>query len=313
MKTFKSGLMVLWIGIVVIVSCGLAQTVSDYDALVQKGKAQLQAGTADLALASAEGAIKLNADRWEAYALAGGALMNLKRYEEAADRITKAIERAPDAKQTALRDLRRQCLLAESGLPPSPKESGPAAPTTQAEVVLWKTIENSSNPDDFRAYLRQFPNGTFTELAKDRLEKANRLQQEESARADAARQAGTTFYVYVFKYWHGSKAGGKLNVHPGGISYSAASDDAKTWSDRPFFAATCSDISGVRLIEHDTMVEVKYHGVQYVFFPEPRDSKNPYSLNEARVILRKILDTLKHECGWDGASVSQRELLFRGT
>jgi hypothetical protein len=37
---------------------------------VQQGKTQLQAGTADLALASGETAIKLNADRWEAYALA---------------------------------------------------------------------------------------------------------------------------------------------------------------------------------------------------------------------------------------------------
>jgi hypothetical protein len=37
-------------------------------------------------MASGEAAIKMNADRWEGYALAGGALMNLKRYEEAAER-----------------------------------------------------------------------------------------------------------------------------------------------------------------------------------------------------------------------------------
>src|SRR5580700_7983317 len=145
------------------VSAPLAQTTSDYDILVQKGKAQLQAGTADLALASGEEAIKINADRWEGYALAGGALMNLKRYEEGADRLSQAISRAPEAKQAALRDLRRQCLLAESGSSPAPKEAPPTM--TQAEIVLWKSIENSTSPADFQAYLDQYPHGAFVVLA----------------------------------------------------------------------------------------------------------------------------------------------------
>jgi hypothetical protein len=36
---------------------------------------------------------------------------------------------------------------------------------------LWKTIENSNNPDDFDAYLKQYPNGAFAPLANARLEK----------------------------------------------------------------------------------------------------------------------------------------------
>ena len=157
-----------------------AQTVSDYDALVQKGKTQLQAGSADLALASGEAAIKMNADRWEGYALAGGALMNLKRYEEGVDRFSHAIDRAPEAKQTALRDLRRQCLLAESGTSTAPKETPPAT-TTQAEIVLWKSIENSTTPADFQSYLDQYPKGAFVALAQRHLTEAKDravLQQE---------------------------------------------------------------------------------------------------------------------------------------
>jgi Flp pilus assembly protein TadD len=73
-----------------------SQTASDYDTLVQKGKTQLQAGSADLALASSEAAIKLDANRWEAYGLAGGALMNIKRYEEAEDSLSRALDRAPE-------------------------------------------------------------------------------------------------------------------------------------------------------------------------------------------------------------------------
>jgi tetratricopeptide (TPR) repeat protein len=104
-----------------------AHAAPDYDAFVAQGNALLQAGDAGQALSSGESAIKISADRWEGYALAGSALMNLKRYEPAADALSKAIERAPESKQPALRDLRRQCLLAESGYPSVANSSGSAA------------------------------------------------------------------------------------------------------------------------------------------------------------------------------------------
>jgi hypothetical protein len=81
--------------------------------------------------------------------------MNLKRYEEAADKFSKAIERAPEARQSALRDQRCQRLTAEAGSRPAAKESAPAT-TSQAEIVLWKSIENSTNAKDFQSYLDQF-------------------------------------------------------------------------------------------------------------------------------------------------------------
>jgi tetratricopeptide (TPR) repeat protein len=157
-----------------------AQTTSDYDTLVQKGKTQLQAGTADLALASGEAAIEMNGERWEGYALAGGALMNLKRYEEAADKFSKAIEKAPEAKQAALRDLRRQSLTAEPGSRPAAKESAPTT-TTQAEIVLWKLIENSTSTEDFHGYLNQYPQGAFTVLARQHLVEAERERERQAA------------------------------------------------------------------------------------------------------------------------------------
>ncbi len=86
--------------------CG-GQTAPGYDALITQGNALLQAGNADEALKSGEAAIKARADRWEGYSLAGGALLNLKRYEDAADALSKAIEKAPQSKQPALRALRR--------------------------------------------------------------------------------------------------------------------------------------------------------------------------------------------------------------
>lgn len=166
----------LWLGLTILlgVFSAVGQSKVDYNALVHQGNAQLQAGNNDLALATAKSAIKLKADRWEAYALAGGALMKLKRYEEAADDFSKAIEHAPEAKQEGLRSLRKQCLAEELGVTsPSASASNTQQPmpvsTTQAEIVLWKSIENSTNPADFQSYLSQYPNGTFAVLAKNHL------------------------------------------------------------------------------------------------------------------------------------------------
>jgi tetratricopeptide (TPR) repeat protein len=164
-----------------------------YDELVQQGKGQLQSGHPDQAAASGKAAIKMSMERWEGYALVGGALINEKRYEEAADTLSKAIERAPESKQPALRDLRRQCLLADTGTPAATSTAAPATSTTQAEIVLWKSIENSANPADYQSYLDQYPQGAFAGLARQhqtesQTREQDRLEQEriERTRRDAA-------------------------------------------------------------------------------------------------------------------------------
>jgi tetratricopeptide (TPR) repeat protein len=145
-----------------------AQSASSYDALIQQGNTQLKAGNADQALSVGQSAEKIDADRWEGYALAGGALMNLKRYDDAADALSKAIERAPEDKQPALRDLRRKCLIMPSDAEPVEGKQ-PAMQTTQAEIVLWKSIEKSTNPTDFQSYLDQYPQGVFATQARQQL------------------------------------------------------------------------------------------------------------------------------------------------
>jgi tetratricopeptide (TPR) repeat protein len=192
-KTRGGMMKYLMIGIVLMASigAGFGQTGTQYDALVQTGKSQLQMGNPDRALTSGEAAIKLNPERWEAYALAGGALMNLKRYEDAADRLSKAIEIAPENKKNALRDLRKQCALAETSPATAAVSTSTANQTltaqaapaaTQAEIVLWKSIENSTSTDDFNAYLSKYPDGAFSTLAKSHIE---RLQEQQTAVAKA--------------------------------------------------------------------------------------------------------------------------------
>jgi len=263
-----------------------AQTASGYDALVHQGNAQLQAHNNDLALATANSAIKEAPDRWEAYALAGGALMNLKRYEEAADRFSKAIEPAPESKQAGLRDLRRQCLLAESGPAPADERGIAPATTSQAEIVLWKTIENSSNPDDFEAYLRQYPSGAFAGLARDRLEKANTLRQMQEARAEMARKAGNTYSVRT-----GFGLDIEFNVHSGGVTYREIPKKPKP-TVRSFVAA-CSEVTDVRLTKW--YLTFRYSGVRFEFLNQTGETRQ-WKDSDYHEANRIMFEDLKRQC-----------------
>jgi len=54
---------------------------------------------------------------------------------------------------------------------PSAVQSAAVLPQAAAmELAFWDTIKNSSNPADFREYLKQFPDGSFAGLANIRLE-----------------------------------------------------------------------------------------------------------------------------------------------
>jgi hypothetical protein len=161
-----------------------AQTASDYDVLVQKGKTQLQAGSFDMALGTAEAATQLAPKRWEAYAVFGAALVEMKRYDEAVDKLSQAILLAPEAKQAGLRDLRRQCMLKQASAVP-PTETATSA--SQAEIVLWKTVEESNDPAQLYTYLQQYPNGAFAPVARARIAQQNEREARKAAFGDSVR------------------------------------------------------------------------------------------------------------------------------
>lgn len=47
--------------------------------------------------------------------------------------------------------------------------------TSEAELVFWQSIADSTDPGDFEAYLERFPDGVFSGLARRRLENAEFL------------------------------------------------------------------------------------------------------------------------------------------
>jgi hypothetical protein len=61
---------------------------------------------------------------------------------------------------------------------PSKKRSAPAKSSTSSsntgsndlsEIAFWETIKTSTDPEDFKSYLKKYPNGQFADLAKNRI------------------------------------------------------------------------------------------------------------------------------------------------
>jgi len=108
-----------------------APGLSMFDTQIGAAHAALSAGDLDRALALADAAIRINPERWDGYAVAGQVLLALRQYEPAADALSKAIERAPEGQQGTLREMRRECLVAESSSTGSSPVALATAPGSQ--------------------------------------------------------------------------------------------------------------------------------------------------------------------------------------
>lgn len=53
---------------------------------------------------------------------------------------------------------------------PKPDSAGGAS-TSDSEMLFWQSVRESKDPDDFRAYLRKYPNGQFSEIARNRIKR----------------------------------------------------------------------------------------------------------------------------------------------
>ena len=118
-------------------------------------------------------------------------------------------------------------------------KSAPASATAaQAEVVFWKSIENSTRVEDFRAYIQKYPDGTFSTLALARIEKleadAKAIETDKKRMGEeAARQAEIRKYTFPVAHLHArmtfsSNPGcfGHLRITPDGASYEGGEGNA---------------------------------------------------------------------------------------
>ena len=144
------------------------------------------------AATTSEQAIQMDDKRWEGYVVAAEAYSGQQLYDDAIGMLQMALVRAPADKKPAVRDAiteTRKMLAgptataapsvpsapaapAGSGQSPTPAATAasPGAAPTQAEIILWKSIENSKSASDYQAYLDAYPNGVYAPLASRRFQ-----------------------------------------------------------------------------------------------------------------------------------------------
>jgi hypothetical protein len=61
------------------------------------------------------------------------------------------------------------------------------------ELTYWDSIKNSTDPEDFKSYLEQYPNGKFASLARNRLKALEDKKSQTNATSNAAPQTAGCF------------------------------------------------------------------------------------------------------------------------
>ena len=79
------------------------------------------------------------------------------------------LERYPDGKFVALANLR--ILKLQTVSKPKSSQSQGTGQTTEVELEFWASVKDSDDPEMFKAYLRQFPQGVYAGLAKLKIKK----------------------------------------------------------------------------------------------------------------------------------------------
>lgn len=75
-----------------------------------------------------------------------------------------------------------------------------AAIASNHEALFWDTIKNSENPEDYRAYLQQYPRGTFASLAEIRVSALEQDEKKEKPRGVS--DGPLKVAVLPFNGWH---------------------------------------------------------------------------------------------------------------
>jgi hypothetical protein len=147
-----------------------------------------------------------------------------------ADDFKSYLEKYPDGQFTALARNKINSLGASAKS--EPRSSNDSA----TELAFWDAIKNSTNVEDFHAYLKKYPNGQFVDLAKNRVTQVEAAAREADQRAAAKRQANEiAARVVTFQGTFGAKtflfnvfANGTLIVSRSRLSF--ACDENKSCS-----------------------------------------------------------------------------------
>jgi uncharacterized caspase-like protein len=103
----------------------------------------------------------------------------------------------------------------------TPAQPAPTSRDTgSAEIAFWDSVKNSTNAEDFRAYLKKYPNGEFADLAKNRLAPLELEIKKNERLAETARR--TKSFRGIFGTWGiggVAQSPGQLIVSPTNIEF----------------------------------------------------------------------------------------------
>lgn len=132
-------------------------------------------------------------------------------------------------------------------------ESRPTAPAIDPaafELAFWNEISNRRSPDDYRAYLEQYPNGRFARLARTRIEE---FREETAAPASAAakRVLGTWNGQYGYDTGNAPRVPFKLVISSvEGMNFAGRISEPATFGNgtsRFLFATVRGTVEGSRV------------------------------------------------------------------
>jgi formylglycine-generating enzyme required for sulfatase activity len=107
------------------------------------------------------------------------------------------------------------------------KDFGAAGSTAAVEQAFWQSIESSTDPADFEAYLKKFPKGTFVDLANNRV----KALKEGAATAQAAQPAATSEPTQTAALTQPAATGGSKSIEltppPGNLKPGTVFRDCK--------------------------------------------------------------------------------------
>lgn len=150
-------------------------------------------------------------------------------------------------------------------------ESKSAANDSSAtELAFWDSIKNSTNAEDFRAYLRKYPEGTFSELARNRLTSFDEAEREKARESKARLDADTIArQTKSFRSSWGLKMAltsvfyqGTLKVSPNGIEF--IFDGDKSFKAGQVMPIECSTLTAA-VLDKSTIREVEMSNNKFRF------------------------------------------------
>ena len=178
-------------------------------------------------------------------------------------------------------------LRPESGKGDTEKES--KIDNSAFELSYWETVKNSTNPDDFKAYLRKFPNGTFADLASNRLKT---LDKDGGAKlkTDDDPPLNRSFRVALFAGTTGLIARatheGELTVTPSTVKFNSPGEPKYN------FSLACADVADVSVSRYKTTFNLKAKDNSKKEFTSTKDVKE----QEAMVLAQMVVQAVRDAC-----------------